>query len=111
MRGRYSIGRKLQRLNPVVSLLASKTFHIPANLHNSIKNPRFEAELASLTRAHESELDTLARAQRAAAERAEQQLEAELRAASKRLRGEHERDLRHFRDTLKQELRLLKQVC
>ncbi|XP_041968183.1 serine/threonine-protein kinase 10 isoform X2 [Aricia agestis] len=73
------------------------------------QDKRFEAELASLTRAHEADLETLARAQRAAAERAEQQLETELRHHSKRLRAEHERDLRHFRDTLKQELRLLKQ--
>ncbi|CAF4939873.1 unnamed protein product [Pieris macdunnoughi] len=73
------------------------------------QDKRFEAELASLCRAHEADLDTLARAQRAAAERAEQQLEAELRAQAKRLRADHERDLRHFRDTLKQELRLLKQ--
>ncbi|CAK1597370.1 unnamed protein product [Parnassius mnemosyne] len=36
-------------------------------------------------------------------------MEGELRAHAKRLRAEHERDLRHFRDTLKQELRLLKQ--
>ncbi|XP_045782015.1 serine/threonine-protein kinase 10 isoform X3 [Maniola jurtina] len=73
------------------------------------QDKRFEAELASLARAHEADLDTLARAQRAAAERAEQQLETELRQHAKRLRTEHERDLRHFRDTLKQELRLLKQ--
>ncbi|XP_053623345.1 serine/threonine-protein kinase 10 isoform X2 [Plodia interpunctella] len=73
------------------------------------QDKRFEAEQASLSRAHASELETLARAQRASAERAELQLEAELRLALKRLRAEHERDLRHFRDTLKQELRLLKQ--
>lgn len=77
---------------------------------NIVSRCRFEAELASLARAHEADLDTLARAQRAAAERAEQQLEQELRQHAKRLRAEHERDLRHFRDTLKQELRLLKQV-
>ncbi|XP_045506048.1 serine/threonine-protein kinase 10-like isoform X2 [Colias croceus] len=73
------------------------------------QDKRFEAELASLCRAHEADLETLARAQRAAAERAEQQLEGELRAHAKRLRADHERDLRHFRDGLKQELRLLKQ--
>ncbi|XP_052757253.1 serine/threonine-protein kinase 10 isoform X2 [Galleria mellonella] len=73
------------------------------------QDKRFEAELASLNRAHEAELDALARSGRAAAERAEQSLEVELRQAAKRLRADHERDLRHFRDTLKQELRLLKQ--
>ncbi|XP_047039468.1 serine/threonine-protein kinase 10 isoform X2 [Helicoverpa zea] len=73
------------------------------------QDKRFEAELVSLGRAHEADLEALARAQRASAERAEQQLEAELRHAAKRLRADHERDLRHFRDTLKQELRLLKQ--
>ncbi|CAB3259442.1 unnamed protein product [Arctia plantaginis] len=73
------------------------------------QDKRFEAELVSLGRAHESDLEALARAQRGAAERAEQQLELELRHAAKRLRADHERDLKHFRDTLKQELRLLKQ--
>ncbi|KAM3955298.1 LOW QUALITY PROTEIN: sterile20-like kinase [Aphomia sociella] len=73
------------------------------------QDKRFESELASLARAHETELEALARGGRAAAERAEQQLEAELRHAAKRLRADQERDLRHFRDTLKQELRLLKQ--
>lgn len=63
-----------------------------------------------MVRAHDADLETLARAQRAAAERAEQQLESELRAAAKRLRADHEHKLRLFRDTLKKELRLMKQV-
>lgn len=54
-------------------------------------------------------MDTLTRQHRNLVEKTEQQQETDLRTASKRIRGEQERDLKHFRDNLKQELRLLKQ--
>lgn len=40
---------------------------------------------------------------------AEQQQEADMRLASKRIRSDQERELKQFREGLKQELRLLKQ--
>lgn len=70
---------------------------------------RFEQERQLLERGAETDLDTLARQQRQQIERAEAQQEADLRLASKKIRSEQERDLRQFRDGLKQELRLLKQ--
>ncbi|XP_043287616.1 serine/threonine-protein kinase 10 [Venturia canescens] len=70
---------------------------------------RFEQERQLLERGAEADLDTLARQQRQQIERAEAQQEADLRLASKKIRGEQERDLKQFRDGLKQELRLLKQ--
>lgn len=62
-----------------------------------------------LERGAESDLETLARQQRQQIERAEGQQEADLRLASKKIRGEQERELKQFRESLKQELRLIKQ--
>lgn len=70
---------------------------------------RFEQERLMLERGAEGDLDTLARQQRQQIERAETQQEADLRLASKKIRGEQERELKQFREGLKQELRLLKQ--
>lgn len=70
---------------------------------------RFEQERITLERTYEADMDTLARQHRQLVEKTEQQQESDLRAASKRIRAEQERDLKHFRDSLKQELRLLKQ--
>lgn len=49
------------------------------------------------------------RQQRQQIERIEAQQEAELRLSSKRIRAEQERELKEFRESQKQELRLLKQ--
>ena len=54
-------------------------------------------------------MDVLVRQHSQTIEKYEQQQEAELRNASKKIRAEQERDLKLFRDSLKQELRLLKQ--
>ncbi|XP_046598274.1 serine/threonine-protein kinase 10 isoform X2 [Neodiprion lecontei] len=70
---------------------------------------RFEQERLMLERGAEGDLDTLARQQRQQIERAETQQEADLRLASKKIRSEQERELKQFREGLKQELRLLKQ--
>ncbi|EEB18383.1 polo kinase kinase, putative [Pediculus humanus corporis] len=73
------------------------------------QDKRFEQERLQLTRTYESDLDTLARQQRQQVEKAEQQQESDLRAASKKIRVEQERELKQFREGLKQEMRLLKQ--
>ncbi|XP_063988427.1 serine/threonine-protein kinase 10 isoform X2 [Diachasmimorpha longicaudata] len=70
---------------------------------------RFEQERQTLERTAESDLDGLGRQQRQQIERAEGQQEADLRLASKKIRIEQERELKQFREGLKQELRLLKQ--
>ena len=69
---------------------------------------RFEQERVSLERNYENDLEVLSRQQRLQIERAEAQQDADLRATSKKIRAEQERDLKLFRDGLKQELRLLK---
>ncbi|XP_011304708.1 serine/threonine-protein kinase 10 isoform X2 [Fopius arisanus] len=70
---------------------------------------KFEQERQGLERTAEGDLDGLGRQQRQQIERAEAQQEADLRLASKKIRGEQERELKQFREGLKQELRLLKQ--
>ncbi|XP_066581483.1 STE20-like serine/threonine-protein kinase [Prorops nasuta] len=70
---------------------------------------RFEQERQLLERGAEGDLETLARQQRQQIERAEGQQEADLRLASKKIRSEQERELKQFREGLRQELRLLKQ--
>ncbi|XP_069677773.1 serine/threonine-protein kinase 10 isoform X2 [Periplaneta americana] len=73
------------------------------------QDKRFEQEKMTLLRTYESDLDTLIRQQRQQVEKAEMQQEADLRVSSKKIRAEQERELKQFRDGLKQELRLLKQ--
>ncbi|XP_031629687.1 STE20-like serine/threonine-protein kinase isoform X2 [Contarinia nasturtii] len=70
---------------------------------------RFDQERIALERTYEADMDALARQHRQLVEKTEQQQEADLRATSKKIRAEQERDLKQFRDSLKQEIRLLKQ--
>ncbi|XP_053659605.1 STE20-like serine/threonine-protein kinase [Anopheles marshallii] len=70
---------------------------------------KFEQERLQLERTFEADMDVLARQHRQTVEKFEQQQEAELRNTSKKIRAEQERDLKLFRDSLKQEIRLLKQ--
>ncbi|XP_050081303.1 uncharacterized protein LOC126568751 [Anopheles maculipalpis] len=70
---------------------------------------KFEQERMQLERTFEADMDVLARQHRQTVEKFEQQQEAELRNTSKKIRAEQERDLKLFRDSLKQEIRLLKQ--
>uniref|UniRef100_A0A182M0L4 Protein kinase domain-containing protein n=1 Tax=Anopheles culicifacies TaxID=139723 RepID=A0A182M0L4_9DIPT len=70
---------------------------------------KFEQERLQLERTFEGDMDVLARQHRQTVEKFEQQQEAELRNTSKKIRAEQERDLKLFRDSLKQEIRLLKQ--
>ncbi|XP_046994651.1 serine/threonine-protein kinase 10 isoform X1 [Schistocerca americana] len=73
------------------------------------QDKRFEQERLTLVRNYEADYEALVRAQKQQVERAEAQQEADLRIASKKIRAEQERDLKQFREGLKQELRLLKQ--
>ncbi|CAH0552881.1 unnamed protein product [Brassicogethes aeneus] len=69
---------------------------------------KFEQEKLQLDRTFENDLESLSRQQRLQIERSEAQQDGDLRATSKRIRADQERELKQFRDTLKQELRLLK---
>ncbi|XP_044258953.1 STE20-like serine/threonine-protein kinase [Tribolium madens] len=78
------------------------------NLTLEQQEKKFEQERANLERTYENDLEMLSRQQRMQIEKAEAHQDAELRAMSKKIRGEQERELKLFRDGLKQELRLLK---
>ncbi|KAG8033992.1 hypothetical protein G9C98_008473 [Cotesia typhae] len=70
---------------------------------------KFEQERQMLERNADTDLESLAKNQRQQIERAEAQQEADLRLSSRKIRGEQDRELKQFREGLKQELRLLKQ--
>lgn len=78
------------------------------NLALEQQEKRFEQERIALDKTYENDLEMLSRQQRLQIERAEAQQDADLRATSKKIRAEQERDLKQFREGLKQELRLLK---
>ncbi|KAJ8952708.1 hypothetical protein NQ318_021026 [Aromia moschata] len=78
------------------------------NLALEQQDRKFEQERQSLERTYENDLEMLSRQQRLQIERAEAHQDSDLRAASKKIRAEQERELKLFRDGLKQELRLLK---
>lgn len=80
-----------------------------AQFNKDQQEKRFEQERQLYERNAEAELEALARHQRQQIERAEAQQEVDLRLASKKIRSEQERELKLFREGLKQELRLLKQ--
>ncbi|XP_048526500.1 serine/threonine-protein kinase 10 isoform X2 [Dendroctonus ponderosae] len=78
------------------------------NLALEQQERKFEQERQNLERTYENDLEVLSRQQRVQIERAEAHQDADLRATSKKIRSEQERELKLFRDGLKQELRLLK---
>lgn len=78
------------------------------NLTLEQQDKKFEQERITLERTYENDLEMLSRQQRMQIEKAETHQDVELRAMSKKIRGEQERELKLFRDGLKQELRLLK---
>ncbi|XP_075166766.1 sterile20-like kinase isoform X2 [Haematobia irritans] len=70
---------------------------------------RFEQERSSLEKTYEADMDALARQHKQLIEKTEQSQEHELRSSSKRIRAEQEKELKIFRENLKQEIHLLKQ--
>ncbi|XP_046386682.1 serine/threonine-protein kinase 10 [Ischnura elegans] len=73
------------------------------------QDKKFEQDRQTLLRQYETDLDAQIRAHKQQVERAEQQQEVDLRVASKKIRAEQEKELKQFREGLKQELRLLRQ--
>lgn len=70
---------------------------------------RFDQEMTTTLRNYETDLDALNRTQKQMVEKAEQQQDIELKFASKKIRYDQERELRTFRESLRNELKLLKQ--
>ncbi|GAB6023238.1 hypothetical protein CHUAL_008056 [Chamberlinius hualienensis] len=69
---------------------------------------RFEQEKVTLIRTFDNDLDLLNRQQKMQVEKAEATQDMDLKVQSKRLRMEQDRDLKKFREDLKQEVKLLK---
>ncbi|XP_018015536.1 serine/threonine-protein kinase 10 isoform X1 [Hyalella azteca] len=82
---------------------------IKANNARIEQERKFEAERSQLVRTYDNDVDTLNRHQKQQVERTEAQHEVELKSSSKRIRADQEKELRSFRDSLKIELKLLKQ--
>lgn len=70
---------------------------------------KFDQELTTLIRDYENDLEALNRTQKQQVEKAEQQQELDLKYASRRIRAEQERELKAFRESLKNDSKLLKQ--
>ncbi|ODN06170.1 STE20-like serine/threonine-protein kinase [Orchesella cincta] len=74
-----------------------------------LQEKKFEQEKMALVRAFESEMEAKLKTQKQLVEKTEQQQENELRQMSKRIRADQEKEMRLFREGLKQEVKLLKQ--
>uniref|UniRef100_A0A914GYF4 Protein kinase domain-containing protein n=1 Tax=Globodera rostochiensis TaxID=31243 RepID=A0A914GYF4_GLORO len=70
---------------------------------------RFVFEKQSVQRTYEAEIELVSRTQKKKMEETERQQEEELRTLAKSVRVEQERDLRVFRDRLRQEQKIMKQ--
>lgn len=72
------------------------------------QNKKFEHELFTLKRNYETDLDALTRTQKQRIEKMEQSHDVEVRVASKRIRAEQDKDLKIFKEGLKNELKNLR---
>lgn len=82
---------------------------LKAQMAREQQEKRFESELTSLLRTYENDLEALNRQQKQVVEKAEQQQDLELKVTSKKLKMEQEKELKQYRETIKNEHKLLKQ--
>lgn len=82
---------------------------LKAQMAREQQEKRFEVELTSLLRNYENDLEALNRQQKQVVEKAEQQQDLELKLISKKLKLEQEKELKQFRETVKNEHKLIKQ--
>jgi len=69
---------------------------------------RFDVERVTLMKNYDNDLSSMIDSQKKQVDKCEQQQHEELKASSKRIRGEQEKELKGFRESLKQEVKLLK---
>jgi len=69
---------------------------------------RFDSERITLMKNYENDLTSMIDGQKKQVDKCEQQQHEELKVSSKRIRNEQEKELKSFRDSLKQEVKLLK---
>uniref|UniRef100_A0A914KRE7 Protein kinase domain-containing protein n=1 Tax=Meloidogyne incognita TaxID=6306 RepID=A0A914KRE7_MELIC len=70
---------------------------------------KFAFEMQAIQKSYESEVEAISKAQKKKMEEQEKQQEEEMRNLAKRIRIDQERDLRLFRDRLRQQEKILKQ--
>ena len=70
---------------------------------------RFESEMCTLLRNYDNDVEALNRQQKTLVEKAEAQQELDMKFASKKIRSEQEREIKQFKDSIKNEYKLLKQ--
>merc|ERR1719414_2618870 len=73
------------------------------------QDKRFEQERTILVKNYENDLQSMIDQQKKQVEKAEEQQHVDLKVTSKKIRAEQEKELKTFRESLKQELKLLKQ--
>merc|ERR1711962_1820510 len=69
---------------------------------------RFEVERTTLMKNYDNDLSSMVESQKKQVDKCEQQQHEELKVSSKRIRNEQEKELKSFRESLKQEVKLLK---
>jgi len=77
-------------------------------LYKEQQEKRFDAERITLMKNYENDLTSMIDGQKKQVDKCEQQQHEELKVSSKRIRNEQEKELKSFRESLKQEVKLLK---
>lgn len=70
---------------------------------------RFDQEKTILVKNYENDLQSMIEQQKKQVDKAEEQQHVDLKVTSKKIRAEQEKELKSFKEGLKQELKLLKQ--
>lgn len=73
------------------------------------QDKRFEQERVVLVRNYENDLQSMADQQRKQVDKSEEQQHVDVKVTSKKIRAEQEKELKIFKESLKQEFKLLKQ--
>merc|ERR1711981_175236 len=73
------------------------------------QDKRFEQERTILVKNYENDLQSMIDQQKKQVEKAEEQQHVDLKVTSKKIRADQEKELKNFRESLKQEMKLLKQ--
>ena len=73
-----------------------------------LQDKRFEQEKAVVVKNFENDLQNMSDQQKKQVDKAEEQQHIDLKVTSKKIRAEQEKELKGFRESLKQEVKLLK---
>ena len=77
-------------------------------LYREQQEKRFDTERVTLMKNYENELTSMVESQKKQVDKCENQQQDELKMSSKRIRNEQDKELKTFRESLKQETKLLK---